>query len=300
MKRIFLVLMVAALAAGVTFAQEKRMYSDGEIDYAPMAAQFELFAEDDASSLKRIEYSIDGKDLRVYKQPLTFSTEGRHVIAYRAIDQSENVSKEKFYTVVIDDTAPDLTGSVNGPVMVEDQKVYLTSDTNIILRAEDELSGVDTVYVNLDGSGFVEFSDSAYIYEEGYHIGRAYAVDNVGNRSSTYRVEAYVDNTAPVVEINAEKDFLRQQGTTYSSKNNRYSVSAYDETAGVDEVLVSIDNREFSTYTGPFRIQEEGQHTIRARAVDKLGNVTKDVRMSFYVDSSEPDAGIRPLLDEGK
>ncbi|MFP4151361.1 MAG: OmpL47-type beta-barrel domain-containing protein [Alkalispirochaeta sp.] len=285
------------VVVGTVGAQQKRIYNDGQVDFAPQAARFVLTADEMESTLKEIEYTVNGGETMVYDEPIRLTDEGRHVITYRAVDAMDNVSSEKVYTVVIDDTPPTLSGTARGAGFVDDDVAYLRGDTAIILSAADELSGVEGIYVSLDGDDFFRYQDVAYIDEEGEYTGYAYTVDNVGNRSRTFSIRGRVDNTPPSVRIVPRTPLTTVQGERYSGRGNRFEVRANDETSGIDEIHVSIDRQEFVTYAGPITFTDSGYHTIRARAVDRLGNMSDTVELGFYVDVVTPDPEIRALID---
>lgn len=298
MKKIVTVgLILLLIGAAVIAAQEKRIFNDGNLDYIPKNAKIQLFAEDMGSSLQHIEYSLNGGAIRKYEGPIALSAEGRNFVAYRAIDKLGNVSVEKTYSCVVDDTPPYFTASANGPAFLEDGMAYGTSDTAVVLWAEDKLAGVSAIYYSLDNSGFMKYTGPGYIEEEGKHVGKAYAVDNVGNRTKTYQVEAYVDNTPPRVTIRPAETLIDLQGSKYSTADNKYSVRAYDNVAGVKEIFVSVDRGEFFTYTEPVSVQGEGFHSIRAKAVDYLDNESKAKELGFYIDLDLPDTGHEIIID---
>ena len=144
-------------AAPILTGQEKRIYNDGVIDYVPLSASFVLEAWDSESLLETIQYSIDGSPLREYEEPLTFSTEGRHIIVYRALDSTGNISNERIYSVIVDGTPPDGLVSVDGPVYKKGGKFYLTRESIIVIWAEDNLSGVDSVWVKIDDRDYMAY-----------------------------------------------------------------------------------------------------------------------------------------------
>lgn len=299
MRKLFVVLGICVLVSvGTLSAQQKRIYNDGQVDFAPSAARFVLTADEMESNLQEIEYSINGGETMVYDEPIRINEEGRHVITYRAIDVMDNVSSEKAYTVIIDDTAPVLSGTARGSGFVEDGTAYLRGDTSIILSASDELSGVDGIFVSLDGDNFFRYQDVAYIDEEGEHTGYAYTVDNVGNRSQTFSINGWIDNTPPSVSIAPRRPLTVVQGQRYSGRGNQFVVRAEDEISGIDEVHVSIDREEFATYSSPITFSESGYHTIRARAVDRLGNMSQVVELGFYIDVETPDPQLRAIIEE--
>ena len=289
MKRVAIsVFLILLLVAGILGAQQRRVYNDGEIDYVPDGVKIRLFAEDMESSLDYIQYTVNKGDLKRYNGPITLSEEGRYVIAYRAFDRLGNIAKEKIYSCIVDATPPYFSGSASGPAFMEDGVAYLTSDTVLALWAEDELSGVSALYVDIDGGGFTEYTGPSTVPGEGRHSARAYAVDNVGNRTRTYSGTAYVDDTPPEVEIIPEDDFVVLQGDNFSRPTNSYSVEAFDNIAGVREITVSIDGSDEFVYSEPFAVQGTGWHTITAKATDYLGNTSNPVDMRFYVDTKTP------------
>lgn len=297
MRRNVLVLLIMTVVVAVGFAQEKRVYNDGEVDFAPTEARFELSAEEFESNLKEIQYSINGGELQVYTEPIRLSEEGRNVITYRATDVTGNVSDERAYTVVIDTTPPELTGTARGHAFVEDGEAYIRSDTVVMLDATDNLSGVWNIYVSDDGEKFVRLRDiRSYIPLEGHREAYAYAVDNVGNKSRTFRVSGYVDNTGPRITIVPRNPLTIVQGERFTTPSNTFLVRASDSVAGVEEVQISLDGGSFVTYGGPVSFASAGDHTIRARAYDRLGNVSAVEELEVTIDVAKPEPQIRAII----
>ena len=286
------------VSAHLSLGQEKRIYNDGVIDYVPLAASFVLEAWDKDSSLNKIEYSIDGSTMMEYTGPLSFKSDGRHVIVYRAVDDTGNISSERIYSVIVDNTPPDGLVSVDGPVFYKNGDYYLTRESGIVIWAEDDLSGVDTVWVSLDGGDYQAYGGKVSIGKEGRHTATSYAVDNVGNRSSAYSVSGFVDNTPPEVDILSRNPFVSAAGTNYTNRKNEFRVTATDEIAGTGGVWVSLDNSDWVAYSGPFKVQTPGLHSLRAKARDMLGNESEPVEVSFYVDIAPPEAGLGTSVED--
>jgi hypothetical protein len=284
----FIVLFMIA-ATPILKGEDKRVYNDGIIDYVPLSASFVLEASDSESFLKTIQYSIDGSPLSEYKDPLTISTEGRHVIVYRAIDRAGNISNERIYSVIVDGTPPEGLVSVEGPVYMKGGNYYLTGESVIAIWAEDNLSGVDTVWVKIDDRDYIAYKGPLVITEEGFHTAMTYAVDNVGNSSTVYKVSGYVDNTPPEVKILNRDPFVTVGNENYTNRDNEFSVTASDEISGVRDIFVSLDGSDWFIYSSPFKIQGPGFHTLRARASDNLGNESSSVEITFHVDVAPPE-----------
>jgi len=302
-KCIFTVILLLFLLSGLTggvhllYAQQKRIYNDGVIDYVPLSASFVLSADDQESTLDVIQYSVDGNPVTIYSDPISFDTEGRHFIAWRAIDKTGNISEERIKPVIVDGTPPEGIASVDGASFISGDNIYITTNSAVVLWAEDDLSGVDNIYVKLDDGKFFPYRKPLVVTKEGLHTAEAYSVDNVGNSTPVYIVQGYVDSTAPNVRIMTKKKFITVGREKYTSRDNEYTVSASDAIAGVGEILVSLDGSEFVNYSGPFKIQIPGKHTLGAKAVDNLGNVSAVASVKFFVDVVPPETSLGTTLD---
>ncbi|MBN2323840.1 MAG: hypothetical protein JXQ30_08900 [Spirochaetes bacterium] len=286
------------VSAQLSLGQEKRIYNDGVIDYVPLTANFVLEAWDKDSSLKKIEFSVDGSPLREYTTPLTFGSEGRHVIVYRAIDDTGNISGERIYSVIVDGSPPEGLVSVDGPVFYKEGDYFLTKESNVVIWAEDDLSGVDTIWVSIDGGEYRVYQGKVTIENEGHHTASSYAVDNVGNRSSAYSVSGYVDNTPPAVKILSRDPFVFVSGKNYTNRKNEFRVIATDKISGTGGVWVSLDNSEWFAYSGPFRVQIPGFHSLRAKARDMLMNESDTAEVTFFVDTAPPEATLGTSVED--
>ncbi len=115
-----------------------------------------------------------------------------------------------------------------------------------------------------------------------------------------YEIGGYVDNTPPVISIEKTKELVDLQGRKYTTYDNVFSVYADDLISGVKETFVSIDGKEFFTYTEPFKIEKAGFHSIRAKAVDFLGNESSIAELTFYSDAKTPAVSHEVLIQIGK
>lgn len=298
MRKPLAVLLMLFVVAGLLSAQQRRIYNDGQVDFAPGAARFVLSVPGMESNLARLHYSVNGGQVREYSGPVQLTQEGRNVITYRATDVTGNVSPEQVYTVVIDNTAPELSATVRGLSFVgANNRVFIRPDTALVLDAYDALSGVQAIEVSLDGRNFFRYTDAAFITEQGEHTGHAYAVDNVGNRSQTFSMTVTVDNTPPEVRIVPQTALTVVQGDRFSARGNQFRVEATDALSGVADIQVSINRQEFVTYTGPITVNSLGFQSIRARAVDNLGNQSGTVELTFTVRTETPRPTIQAVID---
>lgn len=296
MRRTPALLLCTLIGIAAVSAQEMRVYTEGENNFAPSMTRFELTTETDRE-IAEIRYRINGGESMVYEEPLQFAEEGRYQIVYASVDTDGVRSQEETYSVVIDDTAPAITATARGPAMVAEDTTYLRSDTELHLQASDSASGVAHIFVSLDNENFQEFSGPVSPPEEGRYRGYAYAVDNVGNRSPTVTLAAVVDDTAPTARIIPRQPMATVRGTRFVTTGSTFAIHAEDTGSGISRVEVSVDDGEFVEFTAAVPFDEPGAHTLRARAIDRAGNMSTVAQLSFVVDEALPQPSVDTLLD---
>ncbi len=296
MRRMPALLLCTLFGISAVFAQEMRVYTEGETNYAPSTTRFELTTEAD-TEIAEIHYRINGGEEIVYEEPLQFTEEGRYEITYASVDAEGVASQEETYSVVIDDTAPALTATARGVAMVRDDTTYLRSDTELHLDATDSASGVAQIFVSLDNESFQQFREPVSFPREGRYQGYAYAMDNVGNRSPTVTLSVVVDDTPPTTRIIPRQPMATVRGTRFATTGSTFAVHAEDTGSGVSRVEISVDGAEFREFTEPVPFDEPGEHTLQARAIDQAGNESTVAQLSFVVDEALPQPSVDTILE---
>ena len=189
---------------------------------------------------------------RAYNKDVT----GASITIYAAtVDTAGNISSETSKSIAIDNTAPTCPDAVGGSS---------TTPTN----ADRTLSrGCNDI-----GSGCTTTSGWSYKYSTTTYptaTAPVYGIqDNVGHYTSCNSkvVNVYVDKTAPgAVTISGTGRF--ENATTVT-------LSASDAHSGISYYLYSLDGSEPSTRSsGTISLASTGTYRIRAKAVDKAGNV---------------------------
>ena len=124
-----------------------------------------------------------------------------------------------------------------------------------------------------------EYTDSTAVPGQDYFYWIKVAVNINGDRESqaTGGVLGSRSSLPPVVTIirTPDRDF----------HNSSYTV-AVDVDRGTIEY--SIDSGEWTTYSAPFEVSEEGLHTVDARATDTTNNTGTATQVGFTIDRTEP------------
>jgi hypothetical protein len=190
-------------------------------------------------------------------------TEGEHVLYFNSTDGLGNRESTSQFTLRVDDTPPTTS------VIVGEPKYRGQADTPINLSSVDGGAypvGVDVVEYRIDGAAWgtytQEFNLSAMA--DGLHTIDYRASDLLGNAEVAGNITVNLDNSPPVSSISPDVENA-EAGTTFS-------ISANDSGSGVNYTQYSVDGAGWVMYTAPFTIETGGEHTIRYRSVDNLGN----------------------------
>jgi hypothetical protein len=66
------------------------------------------------------------------------------------------------------------------------------------------------------------------------------------------------------------------------------SFNATDSQSGVTTTFYNIDNSVWMTYTAPFVISTDGNHTVSYYSLDKVGNIETSKTTNLKIDQTKP------------
>jgi hypothetical protein len=87
------------------------------------------------------------------------------------------------------------------------------------------------------------------------------------------------DTTPPVTTATLEGNM---SGGVYTS-NVMVTLTAIDSGSGVNYTMYKIDNGVWTTYTAPFIVTGNGNHTVSFYSVDNVGNIETEKSVSFTI-----------------
>jgi uncharacterized protein YdeI (BOF family)/predicted acetyltransferase len=125
----------------------------------------DLSASDSMTDVKTTEYRINKHDWKEYTEAIQLSADGEYTIEYRSVDGAGNVEETKVKEIKIDQTAPELTVSVDKPILlVPNHKLV---DIKALLDYGDVTSGIDSVVlesitVNEPNADYSDISGALY------------------------------------------------------------------------------------------------------------------------------------------
>ncbi len=265
------------------------------------------FAQDEYSPVTEVAVSLDHGPYQIVfsgnSNPASWSftsgiESGEHTLDVRAFDIFGNMS-ENSYTFKVDNTPPVVT--IGTP---QNGTWYSGGDVLFAGRASDDFSGVNHVYISLDGGNTWEETtgtESWMAYYPSlpggvYHV-EVKAVDLVGNESYPAYVTIYYDSTPTIVlsssitdgeTLGVRKYMIPFTATVYDSVS-LYKVDLYAESSTGVVSSYSFTYPEFetlATFTVPVTIGA-GDNVVHIHTVDRSGN-EDDEYISFYVDWFAP------------
>jgi len=123
------------------------------------------------------------------------------------------------------------------------------------------------------------------VCEDGEYVIYAYSIDSGGNQSNVQEAEFKIDQTPPTTT----HEFKGIMGdNNWFVSDVTVTLSAEDETSGVDYTMYKVNDGEWITYTGPFNICGDGMHILYYYSVDFAGNV-EDVNEAYLkIDQTDP------------
>jgi hypothetical protein len=102
---------------------------------------------------------------------------------------------------LVDNTPPAVSVLPSRPFRTFGGERYLQQGTEILVRANDRLSGVQLVEVSINGRPFQSYTSPIPVTESGFYSIRGRATDRVGNASREQEISFYVGVETPEPSI---------------------------------------------------------------------------------------------------
>jgi hypothetical protein len=278
----------------------------GDKVYYDKDLKIELQSYDAVSGIDQIWYNLNSDQFSAYKEPLASFREGENILKFYATDKvcnKEQVHEEFFY---IDNSAPKTSYQIEG----NRSDKYVSADAMIRLTANDNLSGIKTIYYRINNGSFMRYSvpiPVKLLTGENASISY-YAEDNVGNKENIQTIggrensvvmeedqpkqnvifEFYIDRDPPELALEVKPEPYKAN-YTYISPRTQFIINAKDEKSGVDKIQYSINTSLYDTdYKNPFTLENKGLNYLHIRGSDYVGNISPAILKTFYCDPDAP------------
>lgn len=121
------------------------------------------------------------------------------------------------------------------------------------------------------------------------------ARDYAGNSASKTSAPFMIDNSPPVVSVTMEtEDGDEYLNDTWTGKDVTITAAASDALSGIARIEYSLDGgKNWTVYSAPITLDENGFHTVVVQAFDTVGNVTVVNRI---VKINQGDLKLTPMM----
>ena len=166
------------------------------------------------TDLNSLRLRGDGKENEEAYYSLT--EEGPTKVYYTAVDNVGNLAPISLVSVIVDTTAPTVfiensdrlinkddayTVFPSSDVVDEDGRIIVSTKESVAFGANDELSGVDAIYVKINDADYVKYIEPLQFSSETVYNIDVKAIDNVGNVSEPVSYKFYVDKITPASDV---------------------------------------------------------------------------------------------------
>ncbi|MEW8970568.1 MAG: fibronectin type III domain-containing protein, partial [Mesobacillus sp.] len=228
------------------------------------AATVELTANDETSGIAATFYSVNGAEYTEGTE-IEIKADGIYKVSYYSVDNAGNVEEAINQTVKIDTQVPVTTDNVSD--------LWYTTDKEVVLSAEDILSGVAQTYYSINGSEYVE-GTKFVVSDEGITEVAYYSVDAAGNLEEEKSLTVKVDKTAPEVTADMNEEYVLGSEFTIA-------YTAFDQHSGVATEEVTVNGVVYKNGDG-IKLDQPGDYNLNIKVTDNAG-LTTTVEKEFVV-----------------
>lgn len=259
-----------------------KTHKDGNTVYYGEGLSASIAAQDKISGVENTYYAINGGNYTPYSTPISFSESGAFSVKYYSTDKVGNDETPHERKFVIDAHPPktyyNIDGIAEGRIIGLNSRIYLTQ--------EDSLSGVAKTFYRFNEGDYKAYNGRNLPFshlEDGEHTLDFYSLDKVGNQEAVQSFSFYFDKSAPIIAADILGDRFIANDQIYFSGRTKLKLTAVDNKSGVKDVLYSVDNEEFKSYTEPFYLPSvSGLHIIRYYSVDNMANQSEGEKSARY------------------
>lgn len=284
---------MASWTAGDVAPPAISIISPTEGEYLKGVSAIVASAKDEHSGIDRVEFYVNGLlKFRDKEAPYMFDwdtrglIDGEYIIEAVAYDRAGNRNSSKI-SVIVDNTRPmlEILSPRNGTFLAGSMTIRFSVFDANLLRVVYSVDGGAPI----DATG--ETSINIAVMPDGRHSIQINAVDKAGNMASE-TLFFYVDNTRPLVLINAPANWTHVKGAI------PIHIAGFDANFEKMELLISGEPVQTwnatgaQTYLWNTGAYADGQYTITVTAYDKAGNLAV-AGVTVTVDNTSPIAEIR-------
>lgn len=268
-------------------------FVDNDKRYISPRTRIKLDASDSQVKVKEILYAVNSNPQQTYASPFTPAVnQGEVVLQYQAKDDLDNISPPVKAPIIMDSEPPHTKHTIKGKTYVKEAGVvYLGAEAQIQLVASDNLSGVKQIEYQLNEVPPTIYTEPLKLPKEGRYLFRYWATDRVSNQE-TYTPLLFISDTSgpEIVETFSSDPVGNVPGKQGGNlpvfiTGTSLSLAARDNASGLAKIEYSMGGDKYQAFTAPILLSGKGQHSIKVKAFDQVGNKSEKIMSFELVDS---------------
>ena len=258
-------------------------------------SEIHIQAEDEVTGVHQTWFTIDGSEARPYRAPIRGKdlSEGEHMITYYSVDKVNNSEEMQKFSFYVDKTPPRVMEELIGNTFTASDKEYFSGRNKLKFISMDNKAGVKEIRYSVNGGEFKVYEKPFSLSQSGNLSIQTLAIDRVNNKKQTRKLTnrsnvSYVDLTGPQLSHRFEGPAFPYRNTFYISNQTRIILEGEDSESGFKKIDYKKQKQtEYTTYTNPFSLEEEGAHIIQYTGYDNLDNSSSE-KIECIVDNKGP------------
>ncbi len=249
--------------------------------------EISLESEDKLSGVAQSFVSLNSDSYQSYKNFNWNLNDGKYELYYYSIDNVGNLEEPKYKEFFIDYTSPETEIIVNG--LAKDS--VLSNEATISLVAKDSLSGVKTIYYQINNSIKKKYSKpiTLIFLEAKEHVLTYYAEDNVGNIEVLKTWNFIYDTNPPIAEINVIGESYINDQIIFVATQPQLYITAKDSVSEIKNIDYIINYGETHQYLDTFLLPNiSGLYRVSCYVTDSMNNQSKEKTENIYIDNTAP------------
>ena len=230
---------------------------------------------------------------RSYKNRILFEgvKEGANILQFYTEDLVGNTEGIHKVTLSFDKNGPEVSHEIKGDQYIEGGKVYLSSRSQIFLKAVDEMVDIQSIEYQVNGLSYGNYEISFRPPVQTGEFKMDYqGIDIIGNKSILASANFVVDSQSPTTRLITDGvTYRRGPNVIWMNSKTRISLKASDNVSGVQSIFYKFNENKELLYKGPFTISDEGRHTFQYSSVDHVNNKEVLTPVLLVVDDTPPE-----------
>lgn len=240
-------------------------------------------------NLKTSRVTLDGSP---YLSDTPVGSEGMHTLVVYAEDTDNSTASLR--TIFFIDKSPPATElAVSGSLTDDKGTIVVTGRSEIVVSSLDpgpSPSGIKTIECRLDGGDRQPYLEPIALsgLDDGTHVLYCSTTDKAGNTEEEKKLSFLIANYPPTTVVSLSPPHRPlEKGELMASPDTVFSLFASGSPSGIAMTEYQIDGGPWQTYA-PFKISEQGEHTLRFKSTDRLGNSEPAKEARVKIDKTAP------------